>query len=88
MESFANFVSGSFSGCFWVILDHWGQLKSLEISTKTNRMKLNLCELNFMITPLKSNINCVLAKFCKKKKPFDLNIFLSHMKYGRKIKFK
>ena len=26
-----------------------------------------------------------MANFVKKKNPFDLNIFLSHMKYGRKI---
>ena len=33
---------------------------------------------------LKVEYNLVLGKFCKKKS-FDLNIFLSHMEYERKI---
>ena len=31
------------------------------------------------------NIKFVLGKFCEKK-TFDLNIFFSHIKYGRKMK--
>ena len=51
----------------------WGHFrhsqKSPKIFTNTYRMELNLCQLN--------SVNA--------KNPFDLNIFLSHMKYGRKI---
>ena len=41
-----NLIFGSFWG-------PWGQLKSPEISTNTNRTKLSLCELNSMGNTLK-----------------------------------
>ena len=59
--------------------------KSPEISTNTYRTKLNLCELNSMGNTLKVIYKFVAWKIFKKK-PFDLNIFLFHMKYGRKMK--
>ena len=48
-------------------------------------MELNLCQLNYVNVLLHITWTIILGKFCKKN-PFDLNIFLSHMKYGRKIK--
>ena len=66
----------------------WGHFrhsqKSPKISINTFRTKINLRELNSMGKPFKVNITFVLGNICKKN-PFDLNIFLSHMKFGRKI---
>ena len=70
-------------GSLWVHFRH--SQKSPKISTNTYRTKLNSRELNSMGNAFKVNIKFVLGKFCKKK-PFDLNIYLSHMKHGRKIK--
>ena len=58
---------------------------SPKIFTNTYRMELNLCQLNSVNVLLHITWTIFLGKFCKKN-PFDLNIFLSHMKYGRKIK--
>ena len=68
---------------FWKVrLFRWGHFrhsqKNPKISTNTNRTKLNLCELNSVGDILQFDINLVLGKFCKRK-PFDLNIFLSHI---------
>ena len=57
---------------------------SPKIFTNTYRMELNLCQLNSVNVLLHLTWTIILGKFCKKN-PFDLNIFLSHMKYGRKI---
>ena len=46
-------------------------------------MMLFLHQLNSMVKPFSFDINKLLATFVKK--PFDLNIFLFHMKYEQKI---
>ena len=56
---------------------------SPKIFTNTYRMELNSCQLNSVNVLLHIMWTINLGKFCKKK-PFHLNIFLSHMKYGRK----
>ena len=58
--------------------------KSAKISINTYRMILILRQLNSLGETFSLDINLVLSKFCKKN-PFDLNIFLFHRNYGRKI---
>ena len=56
-----------------------------KVQKSTNTHRTGLCELNSCVTPFNLNIN--LEKFCVKlKNAFELNIFLSHMEYGWKIK--
>ena len=53
----SNFVKKLFGVIFWLFLGHSGVFgvnkKSPEITTNTNRTKLNLCELNSMGNTLK-----------------------------------
>ena len=78
MEIFANFL------IFGVILGSLGSTKkSPEISLNTSRPKLNSCEMKSMCKTfnVKYKFGAWQILF---KKTFDLNVFISHMKYGRK----
>ena len=73
LETFENFlIFGSF----------WCQLKRSRNLHKYISHEAKLCELNSMGNTLK--VKYIFGAWQIMKK-FDLNIFLAHMKYGRKI---
>ena len=70
-----------FWGQFWVIM---GSTKKIQKSPQKHRTKLASCELNSMGNTLQVKYKFG-AWLILLKKSFDLNIFLSHMEYGRKM---